>query len=101
MFGNMEEIQKKLREKLVTILVEAQAGDGAVTVQANATRAITNISIDSSKIDLEDTEQLEDLLLVAINRAIELAAEKEAAEGQNMLKEMMPPGMGGLSDLFG
>lgn len=101
MFGNIEEQQKEMRQQLASITVEAEAGDGAVKVVANANRQIMNIAIDKGKLDWEDTEQVEDLLLVAINRALELAAEKEAAEAQNMLKKMMPPGMGDLSNLFG
>ena len=99
--GNMEERQREMREKLAAITVEAEAGDGAVKVTANAARQITNIAIDKSVVDPEDTEQLEDLLLVAINRALEKAAAKEATESQNMLKDMLPPGMGDLSDIFG
>ena len=101
MFGNMEEMQQQMKAKLTTITVEAEAGDGAIKVQANAAREILNISIDKSALDWEDHEQVEDLLLVAINRSLELAAAKEAEATQNMLKDMLPPGMGGLSDLFG
>ena len=101
LFNNMQERQKEMRGKLAEITVEAEAGDGAVKVLANANREIVNIAIDKSKLDMDDTEQLEDLLLVAINRALELAAEKEASESQNLLKDMFPPGLGNLSDLMG
>lgn len=94
----MEEQQKELREKLKGISIEAEAGDGAVQVSANAAREITNIKIDPAVVDTEDMEQLEDLLLVAINRALEKAAVKEAAESQKLINNMLPPGM---SDLFG
>jgi hypothetical protein len=98
LFGQMEEQQKELREKLKGISIEAEAGDGAVQVSANAAREITNIKIDPAVVDTEDMEQLEDLLLVAINRALEKAAVKEAAESQKLINNMLPPGM---SDLFG
>ena len=101
LLGNMEEKQKEIREKLAEIMVEAEAGDGAIKITANAAREITNISIDKDALDLEDVEQLEDLLLVAINRVIEKATAKEAEESQNLMKNMLPPGLGGLSDLFG
>lgn len=101
MFGDMEEKQKELQIKLSQMELTATAGDGAIKVTANANREITNIAIDKSVVDLEDLEQLEDLLLVAVNRAIALAAEKEAEEAQNLLKDMLPPGMDGLSGLFG
>ena len=100
LLGNFEEQQKKMKVALAEITVEAEAGDGAIQVKADANRQILNISIDKEKIDPQDTEQIEDLLLVAINRALEMAAEKEAEEGQSLLKDMMPPGLGGLGDMF-
>ncbi|MBR9919696.1 MAG: YbaB/EbfC family nucleoid-associated protein [Bacteroidetes bacterium] len=101
LFGNMEERQAEMKAKLAAITVEAEAGDGAVKVSANGLRQITNLNIDPEKVNLDDMEQLEDLLLVAVNRAIDAAAEKEAEEAQNMVKGIMPPGMDGLSGLFG
>jgi len=101
MFGNMEEMQQQMKAKLAEITVEGEAGDGAIKVTSNAARQILNVSINKDLLDWEDQEQVEDLLMVAVNRALELAAEKEAAETQNMLKDMLPPGMGGLSDMFG
>ena len=98
LMGNMEERQKELKLKLAEITVEADAGDGAVKVTANANREIVNISINKEGLDWEDQEEVEDLVMVAVNRALELAAEKEAAETQNLLKDMLPPGM---PDLFG
>lgn len=68
---------------------------------ANANQKILNISIDKSKLDWEDTEEVEDLLLVAINRTLEKAAAKQAEESQKLIQNMMPPGMGGLADMFG
>lgn len=100
-FGNFQEKQEELKAKLQEIEVEAEAGDGAVKVTANAARQILNIDIDHDKIDLSDKEGLEDLILVAINRVIKLAAEKELAESQAMLKDILPPGLGGLGKLFG
>ncbi|MFT4973020.1 MAG: DNA-binding YbaB/EbfC family protein [Paraglaciecola sp.] len=96
LMGNMEEQQAAMQEKLATILVEVEAGDGAIKVQASANKQITNISIDATKMDLTDKEELEDLLLVAINRVLELAEEKAGVETQSLLKDMMPPGLGNL-----
>jgi len=99
LLGNMEEKQNALKEKLSTILLEAETE--GVKVTSNANREITNISINKEKIDLEDMEQLEDLLTVTVNQALEKAANREARETQEMMKDMMPPGLGGLGNLFG
>jgi DNA-binding protein YbaB len=60
----------------------------------------TDIKI-SSDLKFNDYEELEDLLLIAVNRAITKAAEIEAAESQKMISEMLPPGFGNLGSLFG
>ena len=96
LMGNMEEKQAEMKAKLAKITVEAEAGDGAIKVSANANREILNISIDKSKLDWEDSEQVEDLLLVAINRVIKNATEKEAEESQKLIQDMLPPGLGGM-----
>ena len=89
-----------MQKKLANIIVEAEAGDGAVKITANAARQITDIKINSD-LKFSDYEELEDLLLTAVNRAIAKAAEIEAAESQKMISEMLPPGFGNLGSLFG
>jgi len=96
LFGNMEEQQKELRKKLAGIRVEAEVEHGAIAVEANANRELTRITIQPELLNAEEAERLEDLLLVAINRALEKAAEKEQDEVQKGLKDMLPPGLDGL-----
>jgi len=90
-----------MREKLKEMTVHADAGEGLVKVEADATGEITNISISKEAVDLDDLEQLEDLTLIAINRVLELAKEKEAIETQKLMRDMMPPGLGDMGNLFG
>ena len=85
-----------MRKKLATITVTADAGGGAVKVTANANREILDVSIDKSKLDWDDVEQVQDLVLTAVNNALEKAMTKEQAETQKLLTQMMPPGMSGL-----
>ena len=99
--GNLQAKQEELQAKLKEVYVNAEAGNGAVKVTANAVREITNISIDPSKLDLEDPEMLEDLFLAAVNKALQQAAEVEAAESAALMQSMMPPGLGDLGGLFG
>jgi len=100
MFGNIQEKQAEMQKKLAAIVVEAEAGDGAVKITANASRQITDIKI-SPDFKFSDNEELEDLLLTAINRAMAKAAEIEATESQKMISEMLPPGFGNMGSLFG
>ncbi len=94
--GQMQEMQGRLKEKLRSIEVEATAGDGAVRVKMNAARELLNIHLDAEQLDMTDTEHIEDLLVVAVNRALAEAAAKEAAEGQQLIQGMLPPGLGSL-----
>jgi len=97
LFGNLQKQQEELQQKLAGIFVEAEAGDDAVTVKAGADMHIENIKIDASKLDMNDLEQVEDLLVIAVNRALELARQKAATETGKLLEGLLP---GGMSDFI-
>ena len=101
LLGNMQEQQVALQEKLDKIELTAKAGDGAVEVTVTATQRVVNISIDKTKIDVEDMEQLEDFLIIALNQALYMATDAQTLETNNMVKDMLPGGLGGLGGLFG
>ena len=86
---------------MTEVRVEAEAGGGAVKVTADGNQKIINISINQDALDWNDKEQVEDLVLEAVNRALEVSKEKAADEAQNLVKDILPTGMGGLKDLFG
>lgn len=92
--GNMEERQLEMKKKLQSIVLE-ESIEG-ITLTGNAAREITNISIDPKYHTPQSNEALEDLLVVAMNNLLAEIAEIEAAESQNMLNDMLPPGMAGL-----
>ena len=94
LMGNMEEKQKAMREKLQTIeITETLEG---VTIKGNGAREILNISIDEAYLVSDRKEELEDILLVAMNNLLLKITEAEAKESQNMISQMLPPGMDGL-----
>ena len=101
LLGNMQGKQSELQEKLATIQLSASAGDGAVKVTVTANQKVVDVAIDKEKIDLSDTEQLEDLLMVALNQALTMAVDTQTQETDNLVKDMIPPGLSGLGDLFG
>ena len=96
MFGDFQARQDAIQLKLDGIFVNASAGDGAITVTANGNGKLTNVAIDASKIDVGDTEEIEDLVLVAVNRCLELAFQKGQDVSQNMMKDLLPPGLDNL-----
>lgn len=101
LLGNLQKQQEELQQKLAELFVEAEAGDGAVLVKAGCDLHIENIKIDPSKLDMNDPEQVEDLVLVAVNEALEEAKKMAAIETNKLLQGMMPPGMGGLGKMLG
>ena len=96
MMGKLKETQKKVEEtkkRLDTVLVDEQSNDGLIKVTLTANRAIKTIAVDDSL--LEDKEQLEDYLVITLNKAIDKATKIQEAELAAVAKEGMPniPGM--------
>lgn len=96
MMGKLKETQQKIEEtkkRLDTVLVDEQSNDGLLKVTLNANRKIKSIEIDESL--LEDKEQLEDYLILTLNKAIEKATGVNEAELGAVAKDGMPniPGM--------
>lgn len=85
MQGQMEEIKSRLE----TITVRGEAENGKVVVHINGNRKITDIHIDSSLV-VGEKEELEELLVLATNRAIEQADNVNATEMQTAAMGMMP-----------
>lgn len=99
MMGKIKETQKKVeatKERLNTVMIDKESTDGLVKVTLTANREIKSITIDDSL--LEDKEQLEDYLVLTLNKAIEKASKVNEAELAAVAKEGMPniPGMDGL-----
>ena len=96
MMGKLKETQQKIEEtkkRLDTVLVNEQSNDGLLKVTLNANRKIKSIEIDESL--LQDKEQLEDYLILTLNKAIEKATNVNEAELGAVAKDGMPniPGM--------
>ena len=96
MMGKIKETQKKVeatKERLHTVMIDEASSDGLLKVTLTANREIKSISIDDSL--LEDKKQLEDYLVLTLNKAIEKATKINEAELAAVAKEGMPniPGM--------
>jgi len=103
MFGDMQGMMAKLKEaqakieatkvRLNTIFVNGESGNGKVIVTVTANRVIKNIAIDDEL--LNDKEELEDYLIIALNDAIKKASDINETEMAAAAKDGLPniPGM--------
>ena len=96
MMGKLKETQAKVeatKQRLNSVLIDENSSDNLLKVTLTANRELKNISIDESL--LEDKEQLEDYLIMVLNKAIKKASDINEAELGAVAKEGMPniPGM--------
>ncbi len=99
-FGNiLKEAQKLqaqlevLREEAAKKKVEATAGGGMVTVEANGNQEVVSIKIDREVINPEDPQMLEDLVLAACNEALRKSRELVQAEMGKIAGGLRIPGL--------
>ncbi len=99
MMGKLQDAQKKVEEtkqRLNNVLIDEQSADGLLKVTVTANRQIRTIDINDEL--LSDKEQLEDYLILTLNKALDKAGAINEAELAAAAKDGMPniPGM----DLF-
>ena len=85
----MQDEMQKAQENLENISVEGTSGGGMVKVIANCKFKILSISIEPEIYEEEDKEMLEDLVIAAVNQAIENAQEKANEEMQKVTGGLM------------
>jgi nucleoid-associated protein EbfC len=102
-FGNiMKEAQKlqaqmeQLQAEVANKKVEATAGGGMVTVEANGRQEILSVKIDREVINPDDAQMLEDLITAACNEALRKSRELVQAEMGKLTAGLNLPGMPGL-----
>jgi len=88
MQGRMAKVQEELENETV----EASAGGGAVRVVATGTQKVVSVVIDPAAAG--DTEMLQDLVVVAVNEAMDLSRQLAATKMQNVASGLgLPPGL--------
>ncbi|OQY11466.1 MAG: YbaB/EbfC family nucleoid-associated protein [Desulfobacteraceae bacterium 4572_19] len=98
--GNMMKQAQKLQAKMLkmqkeleTRTVETTSGGGMVKVIATGNQRIASISIEKEVVDPEDVEMLQDLVLAAINDALEQSQEMVSSEMGKLTGGMNIPGL--------
>ena len=98
LFGKLQEAQQKMQEgkqRLANVMVDGEAGDGAVKVAVNGNREVKSITIGDHLLSPDNKEELEDLLITALNRALKNAENAWESEMKGIAGGMLGP-LGGL-----
>lgn len=90
----MQDRIKSMQQELARRQVSADAGGGAVTAIVNGRLELVKVHIDKTKVDVNDTEMLEDLIVAACHAAQLKAADMMKQQMQKVAGEMgLPPGL--------
>ena len=87
----MEEQAKEMETKEFT----ATAGGGAVEATVSGTKKVLSLKLDEEAVDPDDVEMLEDLIVAALNEALE-KVDAESSSAMSKLTGGMGGGMPGL-----
>jgi nucleoid-associated protein EbfC len=87
--SKMLEMQEELGNRTVTV----QVGGGMVEVVANGRQEILSMRIDPEVVTPDDTEMLQDLVMAAVNDALNRSREMVSDEMAKLTGGMKIPGL--------
>ena len=99
MQGLMQRVQKmqgemqKVQEEIAARSFTATAGGGVVSVTVTGKKQVTDIKLDPAAVDPDDVEMLQDLLLTAVNDALNQVDVVSEAEMNKVTGGLKLPGM--------
>ena len=88
----MKQKMEEIKENLEQVKVTGESAEGAIKVTANGNRKIKSIAI-TDELRFAASDELEEQLTVAINRALEKSEEINEREMKSLTMGMLPPGM--------
>jgi hypothetical protein len=92
----LQEQMLRTQEALGEQTVTATAGGGVVQVVMTGHQRVQSITIDPEVVDPEDVEMLQDLVLAAVNEAIERSQAMAADQMSGLTGGLNLGGLGGL-----
>ena len=90
----MQGMLERMEERMAGRKFEAEAGGGAVKVVVSGKLRVLSIKLDPKILNPEDPEMLEDLVVAAVNRALDGIRSEMAQEMSGGLFSGPPPGFG-------
>jgi len=89
MLKQVQKMQAELENKVVT----EESGGGMVKATVNGKKELISISIDDNIVKEGDKEMMEDLIVAAVNKALQSVSKLAEEEVQKATKGMIPPGL--------
>lgn len=96
----IQKMQKELQERMARIqeemkskTVEAASGGGMVTAVVNGNQELISVKIKPEAVDEDDLEMLEDLVVAAVNQAMEKAKALNESEMSGLTGGLKIPGL--------
>tara|TARA_B100001559_G_C16381754_1_gene566923 strand:+ start:45 stop:353 length:309 start_codon:yes stop_codon:yes gene_type:complete len=96
MMKQAQELQKqmmKMQEEIESTKIEHSSGGGVVKVIVTGKMVIESIEIDPDAIDPEDVEMLQDLIISAVNGALEKAQQLASSKMGSITGGLNIPGL--------
>ncbi len=89
-FDEMMEVQQSVLESLSNIAIVAISDNQMIEVSADGNRNITNIHINEEMMKETSLSELESLLTLTVNKALEMSMEAEERETTRMMDAFSP-----------
>ena len=98
MMEKVQEVQAKMKaaqENLVNVTATGESGAGIVKAKVNGKKQVVDLIIDDDLVKPEDKEMMQDLIIAAINKALEAVDVKVKEEMKSSTEGMIPniPGL--------
>lgn len=91
--ARMQQQMEQIQAQLAARTVEATSGGGAVKVIAKCDGSINSIKISPQAVNPEDVQLLEDMIVTAVNSALDQAKQVSSAEMSKATQGFSLPGL--------
>jgi len=95
-FRQAQELQAKLakaQQELGNMTAEVSSGGGAIKIVIDGQQRVHSVNISPEVINAEDAEFLEDLVMTAVNEALQKSQELAASHLSNLTGGLKIPGL--------
>ncbi|MDM8532768.1 YbaB/EbfC family nucleoid-associated protein [Anaerolineales bacterium HSG25] len=97
--GQLQAMQQQMMETQETLgdeTVEVTAGGGVIKIVMTGHQKLESITIDPEVVDPEDVEMLQDLIMAAVNEAVEKSQGLASEKMEGITGDLNIPGLSGL-----